>query len=71
MIPFQTFGDDTNPQSPIQEIIQGAFGKLTILDAAPTQANNSIPEGEGGFFGTKIYWKLSGTLYEFTISATA
>lgn len=71
MIPFPLFGDDENTESPIQKLMNGALGKLTVLDSAPTQANNSIPEGEGAFFGTKIYFKLSGTLYEFSISATA
>lgn len=71
MIPFSTQGEDSSPESPVQKLIQGALGKAIILDSAPTQANNSVPEGELAFFGTKIYWKLSGTLYEFSISATA
>ena len=71
MRPFPLFDKDADPESPVARIIQGALGKLTILDSAPTQAANPILEGEGGYFNNKIYFTIGGTLKEFAVTSTA
>lgn len=71
MRPFPLHGEDAKPDSPVSKIIAGALGKATILDSAPTQAANTIQEGEAGFYGTKLYFTISGTLYEVSLTQTA
>lgn len=67
MIPFPTFGEDTNPESPIQKIIAGAFGIPIELDAAPTTAGGELPKhGDTGFYGTDLYINLGGSTYKYT-----
>ena len=71
MIPFQLTGEDAKPDSPLKSIIQGALGKVIILSAAPTAANNTVPEKELAYFSNKLYMTIEGTLKEWSVTSTA
>lgn len=68
MIPFSTYGQDTNPESPVQRLMFGALGKPIILDAAPTSDANNVPEGELGFWAGNLYHTQSGILYKISLT---
>jgi len=64
-------GEIIKPSSVEGLIIDNALGKVLILDAAPTSANNSVPEKEIGYFSNKLYMTIEGTLKEWSVSSTA
>jgi len=64
-------GVQIKPDSTESSIIEGALGKVLVLDAAPTSANNSVPEKEIGYFSNKLYMTIEGTLKEWSVSSTA
>lgn len=71
MIPIQLSADNQDPQSDVRRIMDAAQGKTLILDAAPTSTNNSVPEGEVGYFSGKLYTTIGGVLKEWAVSNTA
>ena len=48
-----------------------ADSKVLILSEAPTAAIPLLTEGQRGFFGTKLYRVIGGTLFESTLTQTA
>lgn len=69
MIDFPLFGDNDKANSPFKKIINGALGKVIILDGAATTANGKVPPGEVGFYGTTLYFNIGGTTYSVALVA--
>lgn len=66
MNPFETQGEDSSSDSPIQKIIRGAFGIPLVLDSAPTTVGGQLPNhGDNGFFGINWYVNMNGTVLKF------
>ena len=63
---FETFGDDQNPESAIQKIMQGVPGKPIILTASPTTLNQLVPEGEFGIYNNNLYHTSGGVTLKYT-----
>lgn len=66
---FPLFGEDNKADSAMQKVIRNALGKVLILEEAATTSNGIVPEGEAGFFGTTIYFTISGTTYSIAMVA--
>ena len=70
MRPFPTFGNDSEPTSATQRIIQGALDIPFELDAAPTTSEGQLAKhGDIGYFGTNLYLRLGATTYRVALTA--
>lgn len=64
-------GVDFKADSFERHVLDNAFQKPRILDAAPTTAGNELPfHGDSGRFGASLYVNLGGTVYEIALVAT-
>lgn len=72
MRPFPTSGENSEPNSPIQQLIAGALGIPEILTVTPTSTNNVLRlHGDCGIISNKLYINLGGTIYEWSLTQTA
>lgn len=64
-------GDEKLPTSAVSQLSElGINAPIEIVDV-PVQATNQLTEKVFYYRGTKLYIKLSGVLYELTLSQTA
>jgi hypothetical protein len=63
---FPLQGENAQPNSPFNYIINGAVGTPIILTQAPTSANGLVPEGELGIFGNDLYHTSGGVTRKYS-----
>lgn len=61
-------GYPVEPGSFEQWVADNAQQKVTILDSAPTAAIPLITENNIGYFSSKLYFVISGTLYSVSLT---
>lgn len=65
-LPIVLKSDEINADGTLKKIVGVAMSSPTTLDAAPTTAGNQLPRhGDWGFYSTKLYLNLGGTVYRF------
>lgn len=66
-LPIVLQGENQNPSSTINKIVQEAIGNIILLSDTPTSANGVLAEGRFGFISSTrvLYVTLGGNTYSF------
>ena len=66
------YGKDAEPDSPLQQIIDEAWGIPRTLDTVPTVANDVLKNhGDAGVRSNTLYFRVQGTIYSIALTVVS